>query len=411
MKKIILIKLFILGFWINSFSQLCIYLTSFTAQKSGCNVNLQFATDCQSSSLLRIMVQRSTDGINFYEIAQFCTGGTCDAVPPPIASGTIYPGTTVARTYNYTDPNPFSLGLASDLYYRIRFVGGSFTYSSIEHISATSLSGCTYADPGLCNGVINGPSSVQLCGDATGTYTVTGAIAQTINWSSSNTAVATMSGNILTPVSTGTTTVSAYLTACNKTITKSVSVVACADTCKNIKIYNTGTVPSGTSKYGYIYGGSSAGTGGSGTVIVSAAATTYFNAVQEVNLYDDFDALVTGSGEFNAQIVGCNGAAARPVKTVDKEESKPEVLSPRFTVYPNPAKEMVLLNLANIKRGNTNIEVRDVNGKVVLKNKLNIATDGSYMTPLYTGRLVNGVYLITVTSNNYSKTSKIVIAK
>src|SRR6185369_1494432 len=85
-----------------------------------------------------------------------------------------------------------------------------------------------------------------------------------------------------------------------------VSRVNVCPYCSGTIVYNSGTVPTGTTNSGRIDAGSSAGSGGSGTVTVLGTANTTFQAIDEINLVYDFNASVT-SGSFSAEIVSCNG--------------------------------------------------------------------------------------------------------
>src|ERR1051326_2813753 len=77
----------------------------------------------------------------------------------------------------------------------------------------------------------------------------------------------------------------------------------CSET--GIIIYNNGVVPSGNSKAGNIYAGSSAGIGGAGTVTISPTVSTSLHAVNLVQFKSEFHATVS-TGTFSAKIVSCS---------------------------------------------------------------------------------------------------------
>jgi hypothetical protein len=78
----------------------------------------------------------------------------------------------------------------------------------------------------------------------------------------------------------------------------------CRDDCGGNYYYKQGVIPSGDPKFGYIYIGSSYG--GSGTVTVSSTAQTTTQAANEINVKQDFSAVVT-SGSYLLMIEPCSG--------------------------------------------------------------------------------------------------------
>jgi hypothetical protein len=67
-----------------------------------------------------------------------------------------------------------------------------------------------------------------------------------------------------------------------------------------------------------------------------------------------------------------------------------------ITVYPNPAKNSLTVDLSNIKKEierSASIVITDVSGKVIITEKL---TDQQELARINTGNLNNGIYFITV---------------
>ena len=83
-----------------------------------------------------------------------------------------------------------------------------------------------------------------------------------------------------------------------------MDVNVCTD-CTGTIIYNNGVLPSGNSKSGIIYAGSSAGAGGSGTVTISPATSTSLQGVNAVYLKNEFRAIVS-TGVFTAKAIPCS---------------------------------------------------------------------------------------------------------
>jgi hypothetical protein len=79
-----------------------------------------------------------------------------------------------------------------------------------------------------------------------------------------------------------------------------------------------------------------------------------------------------------------------------------------FTTYPNPARDLVSVNLNMNQSGNVNFTIVNELGQAVLIENRFLAS-GSNLVQLNTSALASGVYFITVASENDKATSKIVI--
>jgi Secretion system C-terminal sorting domain len=82
-------------------------------------------------------------------------------------------------------------------------------------------------------------------------------------------------------------------------------MVQVCPSCTYDLVLNTGTIPTGTSSAGTIQAGSSAGTGGSGTVINASGQPTTLTASTEIDLLQNLQITYTGGGSFVAQIAPC----------------------------------------------------------------------------------------------------------
>jgi len=82
-----------------------------------------------------------------------------------------------------------------------------------------------------------------------------------------------------------------------------------------------------------------------------------------------------------------------------------------FSVYPNPANEIVNVSYELASAGNVSLTVTDISGKVIMSNDLGVQTAGSYKSNLNTASLANGVYFYTLTVDGISTTTKMTIAK
>lgn len=127
----------------------------------------------------------------------------------------------------------------------------------------------------------------------------------------------------------------------------------CRDTCLAPQIFNTGTVPTGSTKATTIEAGSTAGSGGSGTVNVSATATTLLRGGTEVVLLPEFVAEPT-TGLFEAYIETCGGGGGSsrtaPIDRnidvskfpkTDQLYMERQDATQKIYLYPNPARDML----------------------------------------------------------------------
>lgn len=77
------------------------------------------------------------------------------------------------------------------------------------------------------------------------------------------------------------------------------------------------------------------------------------------------------------------------------------ILNDEFSIYPNPAKDVLFINLKSAE-SNVNAEIQSVDGRIVLRENLN-----SGVNRLSTSNLSSGIYLVTLRSENNVTTEKI----
>src|SRR5688572_14587502 len=217
-----------------------------------------------------------------------------------------------------------------------------------------------------------------------------------------------------------------------------MSVQVCPS-CDGVVTYNNGTVPVGETRAGSIYVGSSAGTGGTGTVTVQANQVTNLigsNQGQVVFL-PEFSATVT-SGSLTARIESCvsgifrtevldtvnilpvsngegnsNGEDSTEMGGGDKEFQRltkhpvEESLSGNHAfVFPNPSTGKIFIRFANTKGEFFTIEVIDGNGRL-LQRKETMTINNETMIDLSNYR--NGYYLIKITGKSFTRIEKVLV--
>ena len=202
-------------------------------------------------------------------------------------------------------------------------------------------------------------------------------------------------------------------------------VSICPDPCSSV-YFNNGTVPPGDLKYSQIFAGSSAGSGGSGTVTVSNVATTNLIAAQKIELLPDFEATVT-SGSFSASIANnCDSSIGdRKILLPGRQNDKYPIvdhksaeldllisntnrnpLANEVSVYPIPSKGAVTVKSGSPDGSNAIFSVTDLSGKEVFNtyNKTNSSSSN-----LDLSKLPNGIYFLNIkTADGISATLKFI---
>lgn len=77
-----------------------------------------------------------------------------------------------------------------------------------------------------------------------------------------------------------------------------------------------------------------------------------------------------------------------------------------ITIFPNPSMDLIVIQLGSLVEKNYNVELIDINGKVVLTNKIN---QGQTLSYLDVQTIHSGNYLIKISDGNKSRTYKVII--
>ncbi len=207
-------------------------------------------------------------------------------------------------------------------------------------------------------------------------------------------------------------------------------IYACPS-CTALLIYNSGTIPSGESAAGTIDAGSSAGTGGSGTVSVPTGQSSTLTAANEIDLLPSFQASVTGSASFIAQIVPCDPASTVSIESTPLDSAIITVLSApietntinkptttgqaspfdngqsmtRLQVYPTAGSGAVTITGSLSDLENADITVSDEAGRNVFRSHNAVSTT----IQLDLGNLNNGLYFLQIRQGTRITNQKIII--
>lgn len=78
------------------------------------------------------------------------------------------------------------------------------------------------------------------------------------------------------------------------------------------------------------------------------------------------------------------------------------------TVYPNPVKDQLFIQLPDYKKSSLTATVMDMTGKIILKEKLNTKVNGQFNLN-FAGRKVSGNYILNVSGDDLNSNFKIIV--
>jgi len=141
---------------------------------------------------------------------------------------------------------------------------------------------------------------------------------------------------------------------------------------------------------------------------------TYFEVPYAYNKVPSADTLSIsfGSGNFidGNNYVGLGSALYIDNITVTYKSTDIEeyIFGSAVSVYPNPASDLVNIELKDVFTGNVNVKIIDVNGKIVYSNQVNVPENGM-VEQISLKNLNSGNYMIEFTNNKYRSVKKLQI--
>ncbi|HWY97482.1 MAG TPA: T9SS type A sorting domain-containing protein, partial [Bacteroidia bacterium] len=82
-----------------------------------------------------------------------------------------------------------------------------------------------------------------------------------------------------------------------------------------------------------------------------------------------------------------------------------------FSIYPNPAKDNIIISFENNKSQNVTIAIKNILGQIIVTLSIGTLNNGKHQYPINISQLLNGIYFITLSSDNLSETKKLIIAR
>jgi hypothetical protein len=209
-----------------------------------------------------------------------------------------------------------------------------------------------------------------------------------------------------------------------------VMYVNVCPSCTGVINYNSGTVPTGSTVAGDVNIGSSAGTGGSGTVTVVSNQVTDVTAADQINILPSFQAAITAGGSFSAYITPCSSntttasssqgnesIAARTIQSPHPGSQLPDDLKQpgqdktaplaSLRVYPTTGNGTVYISGSPEDLINLDILVVDETGRSVYRNQ----PSGNTTVTLDLTGLANGLYFLQLNNGAHSSVQKIIVNK
>jgi len=221
-------------------------------------------------------------------------------------------------------------------------------------------------------------------------------------WTASNANVTLSPAGVITGVTAGTTDIYYTVTngcgsiATSETITVVPMPVAglilgITSVCKGESVTLSDPTAIGTGTWSASNSHSTVSATGSVSGITPGVDTIFYAAVN-----------MCGSATASQQIIVNNcGSAGVAITSND----------PAINIFPNPASSVLNIDWNNFQPGNATISITDVTGKIVSRNELINNASGTGSMEVNVANLKDGIYLLTISSEQVHFTNKITIAK
>jgi Bacterial Ig-like domain (group 2) len=185
---------------------LCIYFCTFSLTKNSCDITVNWTTETEPTGSSSFTIYRSNDAVTYF----------------PITTVAGNPGSSVHRIYSYLDATPYN-PTHGPIYYYIKMVSFGTVVAQTNIVVTKTL--CTGTLNCGNTAVMNGFSSPLAVG-GTEQLSLSGpSTQQPIQWTSSNTSVATVSSTgLLTAIAPGTVTITGRFVTCNVSVVKTLVV-------------------------------------------------------------------------------------------------------------------------------------------------------------------------------------------
>ncbi len=113
---------------------------------------------------------------------------------------------------------------------------------------------------------------------------------------------------------------------------------------------------------------------------------------------------------FYGNVVGGKVTSITEPTTVYTPNSTNDILLDKtnITIFPNPASDLIAIQVNDLVREDLSVELLDINGKVIRKTKINKGQTIAYFD---TQTIYAGIYMVRISSGSFNTNKKIVIQK
>jgi Secretion system C-terminal sorting domain len=94
------------------------------------------------------------------------------------------------------------------------------------------------------------------------------------------------------------------------------------------------------------------------------------------------------------------------------EADQPQIFGPQVMINPNPASGYIIVSFVPLKAGASKIEIFTINGRKVFESYYGICeAENKYIKQVDVNKLINGIYLVRVSTAGKMTNKKIIISR
>jgi hypothetical protein len=121
--------------------------------------------------------------------------------------------------------------------------------------------------------------------------------------------------------------------------------------------------------------------------------------------------LIDSAGDFSVVVTDGNGCTASDTIAVTLFIGIPDlgaINDESIVVYPNPANDLLSINLNAKTEANSKMLLTDLAGRILMEKEIRLMT-GNNLHMIDVSQLTKGLYLLTIQSSEYSYTLKVIV--
>ena len=83
----------------------------------------------------------------------------------------------------------------------------------------------------------------------------------------------------------------------------------------------------------------------------------------------------------------------------------------KISIYPNPANDIATLSFTTTETSTVAINITNILGEIIYSHEIGSLSSGQHIMPISTSRITEGMYFVTLITNNKIITKKITIVR